>query len=236
MIQTVKDYEFIGEPAPSNYSFIGGSMTTKGIIYQLFPLPNETGMHYCLDIGFGKGELGKILNEDHPHISIDGIDAWHPTCKNQSLADSYRNIWCAKVEELPTSLIDDYDFIFLMDVIEHLEPQIAHSTLQYLLSNMKDGARLIVSTPLWFFPQGQIEPGDFEEHKCMIPVQSFLNLNPEMYNINPGALVGMFVLSKRSMRSLDEFDILTDRGYGMNKAQTEINRLGLFVDEKWHEL
>lgn len=235
MKQTVKNYEFTGAILPSNYKFIGSSSATKEIVPDILPMPNETGLYHCLDIGFGRGELGEILSENHPHVIVDGVDAWEKTCNNPSLRRYYRNIWCADVMNLRPEFIKEYNYIFLMDVIEHLEYSDAIILLQWLLMYMREDAKLVVSTPLWFYPQDEVEPGDFEEHKCVVPFSSWMNLMPELYNINPQDLVGMFVLGKKSMRLAHLFVASPDKNYGKEIAEIWIQKMNLAVDRQWHK-
>lgn len=230
MFQTVKDYEFIGISMPKNYEFIGTSATTKHIIPQLF---DECG-YKILDIGFGRGELANLLSF-HYNIEVDGVDAWEKTCQNPDLANYFSNVWCTQVEELSEGFLKQYDYIFLMDVIEHLEKPAAENLFKKILLHMNDDAKFVISTPLWFFPQGNVEPGDFEEHKCMIPLDSFLACKPIMYNINPVDLVGMFVYDKNAVFHAANFYALTDKSYGKRNAEVSINLYSKKVDEEWHK-
>jgi hypothetical protein len=234
MKQTVINYAYVGDDMPSNYQFIGSSSATKEITPDILPMPNETGLYQCLDIGFGRGELGRILSLGHPHVIVDGIDAWEKTCNNPILRHYYRNVWHVNVMDLRPEFIKKYDYIFLMDVIEHFNPEDAVILIQWLLMYMKDTARLVVSTPLWFYPQGEVEPGDFEEHKCVAPLSSWLSLMPEFYNINPQDLVGMFVIGKKSLHLAHLFSASPNKDYTREMAETWIKQLGMKVDLRWH--
>lgn len=169
-----------------------------------------------LDVGFGAGNLGKLIknNPSTSHWQIDGVDGWEGNCFNSDLIDGgvYRNIWHGLAQELASEQLATYKIICLLDVIEHLNADTAKWLLRTLLTFMGNDAVLFVSTPLWFYPQAQQQEGDLEEHLIGVPVTSMLALLPYMYAINP-PLIGGFVYGKRSLAYVDFFQPVMDKGF-----------------------
>jgi hypothetical protein len=233
MEQIIRNSKFLVEPIQGDYTFVGTSGTTKWIIPELFDSSDD---HMILDIGFGRGELAQILrNSDFTGlIQIDGIEGYRKTCLNPRLSDLFDNVWCGLAQEIPADTIVEYDYVFLMDVIEHLTPEEGKNLLTFILTNMAEDAKLVVSTPLWFFPQGHVEPGDLEVHKCFYPIMSFMEMYPERYNINPVDLVGMFVFGKKSLNYVHKCH---GGGGEFSRQQGEalVRAYNLHIDEEWHE-
>ena len=115
-----------------------------------------------LDIGFGQGDLGRIVKTDADtrHWTVDGIDGFRDTCCNQALFDQhwYRHVWHGLAQDLPAAQLQAYDAICLFDVIEHLPVDAAKALLAHLLSSLGPDSRLLLSTPLWVLASVAAEP------------------------------------------------------------------------------
>ncbi len=97
-----------------------------------------------LDIGAGNGLLALVLREKHKGIIIDGIE---PNCYAAQLArGNYRHFYQGFVEDFLDVIIqEDYDFIVLADVIEHINDPLA--LMLCLSSGLTDKTRVVISVP-----------------------------------------------------------------------------------------
>lgn len=230
--QIVDNYRIAAEIPPGDYHFTGNSVGLKDIVGHIFP--DKTRPVSILDIGFGMGDLGRIVktNPATSHWHVDGIDGFVDVCSNVELFQQgiYRNVWHGLALDIPPDALRSYDVICLFDVIEHLEPELAKKLLADLLDALAPGALLVLSTPLWFWPQSQQNPGDLEEHKIAIPARSLLLLAPVMYHIHEKYLVGTFVFSKKSIEHLDHFVPLTDQNFNFDAGLRHLEALGAKAD------
>ena len=193
---------------------MGDSSSPKAMIFHI--LKDNTQPVSVLDIGFGTGNLGRLIksNPESTHWIVDGIDGWDVNCLNKTLIDQqiYRDIWHGLAQELPSDALAKYNIICLLDVIEHLNAETAKWLLRTLLTGMGDNSFLFISTPLWYYPQDQQQDGDLEEHLIGVPASSMMALIPEIYSISH-PLVGGFVYSKKSLQFIEFFQPTSDKNF-----------------------
>jgi len=228
----VSDYRIVA-PIPANDQvYNGDSAATKEIVQHVFA--DNRVPRTVLDIGFGIGELARVLktNPATTHWQIDGIDGFEKTCQNVALFERgwYRNIWHGLAQEIPQDVLASYDMLCLFDVIEHLDVPTAKLLLKSLLQSLGPNSRLLLSTPLWFYPQHQNHAGDLEEHLIGVPARSLMALQPRMYLVSPAALVGNFVFGKESLAYVDQFQPTTERSFGMRQGLEHMAALGMKAD------
>ena len=97
-----------------------------------------------LDIGAGNGLLAHVLKQSHSDLIIDGIE---PNTYATDLAKQhYRNFYIGYGQDF-FSLIqqENYDFIILADVIEHMVDPL--SFLQVLSHHVNSSTKVVISTP-----------------------------------------------------------------------------------------
>lgn len=233
MRQIVCDYELVAPVPPGNYHFTGNSIGFKPIVRHLFA--DNGGPRKLLDVGFGVGDLGRLVKTDAEtrHWQVDGIDGFGDTCCNQPLFDKryYRHVWHGLAQELPLSRLQSYDAICLFDVIEHLDAVGAKALLRRLLESLGPDSRLVLSTPLWFWPQAHTHDGDLEEHLIGIPSSSLLRLQPHSFLILNRYLIGTFVLSRRSLALLDRFQPTEDPAFDHEAGLRDLAAMGRSADD-----
>lgn len=228
----VNDYRIVA-PIPANDQIYNGdSAATKEIVQHVYA--DNSAARTVLDIGFGIGELARVLktNPATAHWQVDGIDGFEKTCQNVALFDKgwYRNIWHGLAQEISQQVLASYDVLCLFDVIEHLDAPTAKHLLKSLLQSLGPDSRLVLSTPLWFYPQHQNHAGDLEEHLIGVPAGSLMALQPRMYLVTPAALVGNFVFGKESLPFIDQFQPTTDRTFSMRQGLEQMAALGMKAD------
>jgi SAM-dependent methyltransferase len=233
MKHIVRDYQQIIEiPSPPE-RFVGNSVAFKGIVQHVFAEPARP--RQVLDIGFGMGRLGRHIKEtaETAHWHVDGIDGFEDTCLNAPLfAEAiYRNVWHGLAQDLGAERLREYDLVCLFDVIEHLPAAQARELLATLLGALGPRARLVVSTPLWFWPQGQLMPGDLEEHLIGIPASSMMRLRPHLFHISSRYLVGTFVFGPESLERIERFQPIEDPAFDREAGEADLAGLGLKADD-----
>jgi len=218
--QIVKDYRRVVAPVGLDSIPFGNSDAPKGVVFHV--LDDNSVPVDVLDIGFGDGSLGWMVrsNPETSHWSIDGIDGFLANCHAPALIEKavYRNIWHGLAQEIAPSILAGYRIICLLDVIEHLPADEAKSLLECLLRGMGDDASLIVSTPMYFYHQQNIQEGDLEEHLIGVPVTSMMALIPKMYAIHHDPFVGGFVLTKESLDFIEFFQPTTNKGFSQDQG------------------
>lgn len=214
LIQVVRNYGAIIPLVESDLAVQGDSASPKGLIFHI--LEDNSRYIEVLDIGFGAGNLGLHIknNPSTSHWAVDGVDGFQANCHNAALIEKsvYRNLWHGLAQDIPGEQFEKYRIICLLDVIEHLPADTAKQLLRGLLTSMRHDAFLFISTPLWFYPQDTMQPGDLEEHLIGVPATSMMALLPKMYAI-AHPLVGGFVLGKRSLDFIEFFQPTTDRNF-----------------------
>ncbi len=233
MLKTiVSDYNIVAEIASVTHPFNGNSAASKEIVHYVFP--DAAQPRSVLDIGFGVGELARTVktNPKTAHWQVDGIDGFDETCRNVPLFERgwYRNVWHGLAQDIPPQDLATYDLLCLFDVIEHLDAVTARQLLKNLLESLGENSRLVISTPLWFYPQDHNRDGDLEEHLIGVPGRALLAMNPLMYLISPNFLIGNFVFGRESLKHIDQFVPTTDRGFGLREGLRHLAELGVKAD------
>lgn len=97
-----------------------------------------------LDIGAGNGLLALVLLKNHSKIIVDGIE---PNPYASSLAKkNYRNFYCGFAQNFKEIILqEDYDFIVMADVLEHIDDPL--SFLLDLCSDLSKKTKIILSVP-----------------------------------------------------------------------------------------
>ena len=117
-----------------------------------------------LDLGIGSGRFGKLIKTRLlSRVRITGVEIW-PKYRGRNWA-YYDEI---VIEDIRAFLAHDsraFDFVLLIDVLEHFEKPHGQEVLQ----DLKRRARraIIVSTPITDYPQGAFRGNQYEVHRCI---------------------------------------------------------------------
>ncbi len=97
-----------------------------------------------LDIGAGNGMLGRVLRHAGRRVTIDGIE---PSEFAAKLAEPfYRNVYQGYAQDhMQAMRAEQYDYIVLADVIEHIPDPAAFLT--DIIQNLPDTTKVIISIP-----------------------------------------------------------------------------------------
>ena len=97
-----------------------------------------------LDIGAGNGLLANVLLHSHAEVVVDGIE---PSAHAAKLASQYyRNFYTGYAQDFfPEIQRENYDYIILADVIEHMPDPLIF--LQLLYKHTGASTKIVISTP-----------------------------------------------------------------------------------------
>jgi len=131
------------------------------------PLDSRT----FLDVGCGKGVMGCLLRIYREPKRIVGVDVFNPYLEFVRKMGMYDSVLRLDVSEsqLPFER-NEFDIVFCLEVIEHLEKDRGLRLLQEL---ERVGRRVIVSTPGSFAAQAHFDGNVNQEHKSQYTVKDF---------------------------------------------------------------
>lgn len=133
-------------------------------------------MHYLerirpkavLDVGTGYGKFAFLLRERIDDFSwnmqIDGVEAWPKYFKKSGTEYLYNSVF--KTDFLSAPLIDQYDVVLMIDVLEHFSDVDAVTALKKAAAH---GKRILISAPLGY-EQGAVGGNEFERHQSEWPI------------------------------------------------------------------
>lgn len=97
-----------------------------------------------LDIGAGNGLLADILLSIHSQLIVDGVEP--DPYAAQKAKKHYRNFYCGYAQDFLVDInAEDYDFVVLADVIEHMTDPLAFLT--ELAARLGKKTRIILTVP-----------------------------------------------------------------------------------------
>jgi 2-polyprenyl-3-methyl-5-hydroxy-6-metoxy-1,4-benzoquinol methylase len=228
MKQTISHYKPLTHPIVSDQQVLGDSASPKNLIFHA--VPDHQQAVKVLDIGFGAGNLGKLIktNPSTQHWEVDGIDGWEANCLNASLCEvpTYRHVWHGLAQELSAEQLGSYDVICLLDVIEHLDVDTSQDLFRFLLASLSPTGVMFISTPLWFYPQDSVQTGDLEAHLIGVPASSMMALIPRMYAINQ-PLIGGFIFGKESLPYVDFFHPTDNKSFSYDMGLAIVKATGM---------
>jgi predicted TPR repeat methyltransferase len=112
-----------------------------------------------LDIGPGQGTYFNLLSPMKQFL-WEGIEAWKPYIEKFQLEKKYNKIYN---EDARNFNWDEkfYDLIIAGDILEHMSKEDAVILVENCLNHSK---QLIISIPIVYMPQGELENNPFEVH------------------------------------------------------------------------
>lgn len=139
-------------------SGIGKEETAKWFI------ENQQNIKRILDIGCGAGAYAKIIkNQKKICQSAEwvAIEAWEPYVSKFELDKLYDRILLADARTIDWLEMGSFDVAIAGDVLEHMTKDDAVALVDKALDHAKT---LIVSIPIWEYPQGAAHGNPFEVH------------------------------------------------------------------------
>jgi SAM-dependent methyltransferase len=125
---------------------------------------NQHTISRVLDIGAGAGTYSKLIKDEH-QICQDAewiaIEAWEPYIKQFDLENLYNRVVLCDARKLDWNNLGKFDVAIAGDVLEHMTKEEAVVLVNEILENC---GTLIISIPIRYMPQDDIEGNPFEIH------------------------------------------------------------------------
>lgn len=128
-----------------------------------------------LEVGPGLGEFESYLNDKRVY-NIDIVDNDKSVLEYVSKKYKIRNLYFTKDISLIDKKLDKYNFIFLMQVLEHLPVDKYATTLRLLYQHLERGGFLVIVVPNANNPLGLIERYGDLQHTGSFTEQSLKDL------------------------------------------------------------
>jgi predicted TPR repeat methyltransferase len=112
-----------------------------------------------LDIGPGNGTYFNLLS-NLKKFNWEGVEAWKPYIEKFELEKKYNKIYQGDIRNFDWTN-KHYDLVIAGDVLEHMTKEEAIEVVKKCLDHSK---MLIISIPVVYMPQGELEDNPFEVH------------------------------------------------------------------------
>jgi autotransporter strand-loop-strand O-heptosyltransferase len=165
---------------PNSYNYF------KSEVKQWF-LDNVPTSKRILDVGPGEGTYSNLLRE-HGY-RMDAVEVWAPYVDQFNLRTKYDNVYIGDIRNFN---LDDYDFIILGDVLEHLSAEDAQKLLSDIFFAEKE---CMVAIP-YMMPQDGAEYGnDYETHlQPDLTPQVMIDRYPNLVKLYDNQWYGYYIL------------------------------------------
>jgi hypothetical protein len=106
-----------------------------------------------LDVGPGCGTYGMNLSD----LNIDAVEIHEPYIEQYDIRKHYKNVF---VGDILSFNYDDYDYIIIGDVLEHIHAEAAQKLIKDITSK---GIKCLVAVP-FLYPQDAVDGVESEIH------------------------------------------------------------------------
>lgn len=126
-----------------------------------------------LDVGPGRGKYSILLKEYVSGIEyIDAVEMWRPYIKDFRLRDLYDVVLDQDVTQLSQNVLDDYDIVLMVDILEHLSKRQGGELLKRI------PGRVVICTPEKFFQNPEHKEIPPEAHRSVWTLQELELVRP----------------------------------------------------------
>jgi ubiquinone/menaquinone biosynthesis C-methylase UbiE len=136
----------------NNYAPYSGTWFTEEVGKEILKFVNKkaTIKGKILDYGTGKGFLLQHLSDNYSNIELYACDFTDTVAKETG--NKFKNLGsfkgCLHITRLPSPYQENFfDFVFLIETIEHLTDNYLHATLKEIQRILKPGGYIVITTP-----------------------------------------------------------------------------------------
>jgi len=125
---------------------------------------NKDSIQRVLDIGVGAGTYSKIIKVQKnlcKNAEWVGVEAWAPYIEKFELNKLYDRVVNCDARKIDWSVLGQFDVAIAGDVLEHMTKEEAVALVDQILDH---STTLIVSIPIFDYPQGAAHGNPFEVH------------------------------------------------------------------------
>lgn len=125
---------------------------------------NQSTISRILDIGCGSGTYPRLIKQEFglcQDAKWVGVEAWLPYIQEFKLETLYNQVINCDARELDWSKMGRFDVAIAGDVLEHMTKQQAIDLVESVLDH---SAWMIISIPIRYMPQDDIDGNPFEVH------------------------------------------------------------------------
>ena len=141
-----------------------------------------------LDVGAGAGTYSHLIREKFKNI--DALEIFEPYVERFGLKNLYNKIFIGDINKELLYLIDNYDYIILGDVVEHM----GIGDAQSLLSRIHNLNKMMLVGVPYKYEQDEWEGNVYEKHhQPDLTLEIFLKRYPYMYLLMGNENYGYFV-------------------------------------------
>jgi glycosyltransferase involved in cell wall biosynthesis len=167
---------------PNSYSYF------KSDIKQWF-IDNIPTSERILDVGPGQGTYSELLR--NLGYRMDAVEVWAPYVEQFELKKKYDNVYIADIREFN---LQDYDFIILGDVLEHLYTEDAQRLIDNMLFLKK---KCLVAIPYMMSQDGEEYGNEYEtHHQPDLTPDVMLDRYPSLKKIYDNQWYGYYVMKE----------------------------------------
>ena len=165
---------------PNSYTYF------KPEIKQWF-LDNVPTSKRILDVGPGQGTYSDLLRE-HGY-RMDAVEVWAPYVDQFNLRAKYDNVYIADIRKFN---IEDYDFIILGDVLEHLSTEDAKRLIDKMLFSQMG---CLVAIPYMMAQDGAEYGNEHETHlQPDLTPQVMMDRYPSLVKLYDNQWYGYYIM------------------------------------------
>ena len=160
-----------------------------------------------LDVGAGAGIWADLLTaRGHRRSKIHGVEIFEPYIGRFGLDGKYGTLYVGDFRTLaiPTGI---YNVLILGDVLEHFEMQDALAVWEKARQIVGPDGRVLLSTPIIDFPQGEEEGNIHEAHLSAFDMEALRSLSG-VFKSQEGTIIGSVVARGSEAPSAADLTVL----------------------------
>ena len=154
-----------------------------------------TNVRRLLDIGCGSGTYARLFKEENK-LLLDkewvGVEVWEPYIKQFELEKYYNVIINEDARRLDFNNLENFDFVFCGDILEHMTKEESQDLVISLLEKTRF---LVISIPIIYSRGKGTNDNPYEDHiKRDWNHKEVLDSFPNIIDSNKGKILGVYLL------------------------------------------